>query len=330
MTEVLERANLLGKDRLKDLSRRSDLRGGIQTGSHFAAIAATGTILWLTRSTLFAIPVFLLHGVLINYLYAGQHEFSHATVFKSRGLNEFFGRLIGFILLTPRDADRIQHFAHHRYTQLWRQDGELYRAPFILRTYLARLSGLEYWWSNLSALALYAAGVVSEPYMDADSKPAVIREARLHVLGYAAIAGAGIALHSWAPLLLWLAPMLATKSAHQLQNTIEHVGLPHTDDIFTNTRSVRTNAVMRWLGWQMQYHTAHHAFPSVPCYKLKTLHREIFLERGIEPPTMTYFGFQAAILKALSLKGEADYPDDRAWIVAEPKASSAGAAAGAR
>jgi fatty acid desaturase len=125
--------------------------------------------------------------------------------------------------------------------------------------------------------------------------------------------------------------MLLTKAAHQLQNTIEHLGLPHTDDVTRNTRSVRTNALMRWMGWNMQYHTAHHAFPSVPCHHLPALHRAIFTERGAEPPTMTYFGFQAAAIAALRQKGEADWPDDRAWIMEPDKAAPAGEAAmGAR
>jgi fatty acid desaturase len=128
------------------------------------------------------------------------------------------------------------------------------------------------------------------------------------------IAAVSIAAGSWVAVFYWLAPLLLTKPAHQLQNLIEHVGLPHTDDIFTNTRTTRTNALMRWLCWQMQYHTAHHAFPSVPFFRLKQLHHELFTVRGIQPPTMTYLGFQRAILRTLAVKGEAEYRDDRAWI----------------
>ena len=70
-----------------------------------------------------------MHGILINFLYAGQHEFSHSTVFKTKKLNEIFGRLFGFVLIYPRDFDQIQHFAHHRYTQKWEGDGELAARP---------------------------------------------------------------------------------------------------------------------------------------------------------------------------------------------------------
>jgi len=312
--EVFGRANMIGRERLRDLSRRSDLRGWLQTSSHFGAIAVTGTALQFAYGTLWAAPLFVLHGMLINWLYAGQHEFSHSTVFHGRRLNEFFGRLIGFILLTPRDADRIQHFAHHRFTQTWNADGELFRAPFTLQSYLLRLSGIAYWYDNIKALVLYACGVVREPYLQGEWKPVAIGEARLHLMGYAAIAALSVTLHNSAALTLWLLPMVATKVLHQLQNTIEHVGLPHNTNIAENTRSTRTNAFMRWLGWNMQYHTAHHAFPSVPCYRLKTLHREIFTHRGTAPPTMSYLGFQRAIVSALWKRNEADYPADRAWI----------------
>ena len=126
--------------------------------------------------------------------------------------------------------------------------------------------------------------------------------------------------HSGAAVILWLAPMLAMKRVHQLQNTIEHLGLPHEDNVLVNTRSTRTNAVMRWLGWQMQYHTAHHAFPGVPFHRLRELNAAIFTSRGAAPPSMTYLGFQIAVLRAFARgRTEADYPDERSWI-ADPAA----------
>ena len=109
--------------------------------------------------------------------------------------------------------------------------------------------------------------------------------------------------------------MLVMKPVHQLQNTIEHLGLPHVDAITENTRSTRTNALMRWMCWNMQYHTAHHAFPGVPCYALPRLHEEIFVARGRLPPTMSYLAFQWAVLRAFwNGRTEADYPDDAVWI----------------
>jgi len=104
-----------------------------------------------------------------------------------------------------------------------------------------------------------------------------------------------------------------------LQNTMEHLGLPHEDNVLVNTRSTRTNVVMRRLCWQMQYHTAHHAFPGVPFHRLRELNEAIFTSRGAAPPSMTYLGFQIAVLRAFARgKTEADYPDEQTWVADPP------------
>ncbi|MEM9098892.1 MAG: fatty acid desaturase, partial [Pseudomonadota bacterium] len=82
-----------------------------------------------------------------------------------------------------------------------------------------------------------------------------------------------------------------------------------------NTRSTRTNAVMRWMCWNMQYHTAHHAFPSVPFHRLKELNREMTDGAGTPPHAMGYIEFQIALIgKLMGGKTEADYPYDEVWI----------------
>jgi fatty acid desaturase len=316
MEEVFVRRDLLGPGRLKDLSAKSDRAGFLQAGSHLGAIVASGWALGSTWGTLWAIPVFLVHGVLINFLYAGQHELSHWTVFKTRWLNEAFGRLFGFIVLFPRDFDQIQHFAHHRHTQDWSKDGELARPPYTFRSYVLWVLGPTYWWTRAARIVRFARGIVVEPYIPDSRKAAIIREGRWHLGLYVGIALASLALQSWAAVVYWLAPMLATKAAHQLQNTIEHLGLAHVPDIVRNTRSTRTNAAMRWLCWNMPYHTAHHAFPGVPFHRLAALDREIFAANGIAPPRMGYLAFQRAVLTALWQAGsEARFPDAESWIL---------------
>jgi fatty acid desaturase len=257
----------------------------------------------------------LCHGVLLNFLYAGQHELSHWTVFRTGWLNEWLGRLFGFVLFYPRTFDQVQHMAHHRFTQDWDRDGELARGRYTLGSYLLWMSGMSYWYTRWRRILRFSLGKITEPYLPAKRHPELIREARLHLAGYALIAGVSLTARSWAAVVLWLAPMLAMKCVHQLQNTIEHLGLPHEDNVLVNTRSTRTNAVMRWLGWQMQYHTAHHAFPGVPFHRLHELHEAIFSARGAVPPTMGYLDFQWAVLRAFAGgKTEASYSDDSTWI----------------
>jgi fatty acid desaturase len=315
MDEVFGRREMIAAARLRELSVKSNARGFMRVGSHLAALTASGAAVFLSWGSWWAVPAVMAHGILVNFLYAGQHELSHWTVFKTRRLNEIFGRIFGFILVYPRDFDQIQHFAHHRYTQDWECDGELARERYTLASYLLWVLGPTYWYTRVRRVVRFSIGIVSEPYIPAGRKAEVIREAHWHLAGYAAIAAASLALQSWLAVELWILPMLAMKPVHQLQNTIEHLGLPHVDTIIQNTRTTRTNALMRWLAWNMQYHTAHHAFPGVPCYRLPELHGALFAESSRRPPTMSYLAFQWAVIRAFwNGRTEADYPDDAIWI----------------
>lgn len=317
MDGFVGRRGLIEPARLKALSARSDLKGTLQMGGHLALLAATGTALHFTWGSWWAVPMFLVHGVVLNFLYAAQHELSHATPFRTRRLNEILGRAVGFAMLYPRDFDQIQHFAHHRHTQDWENDGELAGRPrYTLASYLLWMTGLTYWWSRIARILRFCRGIVVEPYIRSIERPIVIREARWHLAGYAIIAAGSIAAGSWAPVIYWLAPMIVTKPVHQLQNTIEHLGLTHSPDTLSNTRTIRTNPLLRWLGWNMAYHTAHHTFPSVPFHALPDLHAEIVSRTGQEPPTMGYLEFQARMIAALARGGEAAYGDDESWVSA--------------
>ena len=319
MEASFSRRKILTPQRLRDLAQRSDVRGAVQALSHFGAIAITGWLLWTTWGSWVSVPVFMAHGVLINFLYAGQHELSHGTVFATKWVNEWLGRLIGFLMIFPRDLDQIQHFAHHQHTSDWEKDGELAREPYTLTTYLLWFSGISYWQTRIARVLRFARGVVIEPYIRPDQHARVIREGRIHVAFYLALAAASLALQSWALVILWIAPMFAMKWVHQLQNTIEHLGLEHSDDILTNTRSTATNSLMRWMCWQMQYHTAHHMFPSVPFWKLKDLNADIEKGIGGPPYRMSYIAFQIQVIRKLAgATSEADFPMNEVWIAPLP------------
>jgi hypothetical protein len=77
MDEIFARRDLIEPGLLRALSRRSDGAGFLQLGSHVCAIFATGLALHAMLGTLWAVPIFIAHGILINFLYAAQHEMSH-------------------------------------------------------------------------------------------------------------------------------------------------------------------------------------------------------------------------------------------------------------
>ena len=314
MEASFSRRKILTPVELRALSERSDLRGGLQMASHVGAIAFVAWLHALAMGTGWVWLTGLALGVLLNFLYAAQHELSHATVFKTRKLNEVFGRIIGFIQIFPRDFDQIMHFAHHQHTQDWDRDGELVREPYTLTTYLLWLSGVTYWRNRVFGVARRARGVIIEPFIRAEEEARVIFESRVHVVGYGLILLGSLIFGSWAFATFWLIPMILTKPIHQLQNTIEHLGLSHVDDILENTRSTRANAVQNWLCWQMPYHTAHHTFPAVPFWKLRDLNDRIEAKAG-DVHRMGWIEFQIEVIGKLMAKDESQYPMDEVWII---------------
>ena len=314
MEASFSRRKLVTPAELKDLNVRSNLWGAVQMASHLGAILFAGYLhslalgtgwMWLTGFGL---------GVLLNFLYSAQHELSHATVFATRKVNEVFGRLIGFAMIFPRDYDQVMHFAHHTHTQNWEKDGELVREPYTLTTYLLWMSGITYWRNRVFGVIRRSRGIIIEPFIRAEEEGKVIRESRIHIIFYILIVGISVIFHSWAAMAFWIIPMLLTKPVHQLQNTIEHLGLSHEDDILENTRSTRTNALMRWLCWQMPYHTAHHIFPSVPFWKLRILNAKIEAQAGTVH-RMGWMEFQIEVIKCLVTKDESQWPQNEVWVV---------------
>ena len=314
MDASFSRRTILTPAELRALSERSDGQGALQMASHLGAIAVVAALHAQAMGTGWVLVTGFVLGVLLNFLYAAQHELSHATVFKTRKLNEIFGRAIGFIQVFPRDFDQIMHFAHHKWTQDWERDGELVREPYTLTTYLLWLSGITYWRNRFFGVMRRARGIIVEPFIRPEEEARVIRESRLHLAGYGLIALVSLVAGSWAALTFWLMPMILTKPVHQLQNTIEHLGLSHEDDILENTRSTRTNALFRWLCWQMPYHTAHHTFPAVPFWKLRELNDKIEAKAGTVH-RMGWIEFQVEVIRKLRAKDESQYPMNEVWVV---------------
>ncbi|MEM7360595.1 MAG: fatty acid desaturase [Pseudomonadota bacterium] len=307
---------------LKALRARSDAQGWLQTLGHLGAIVINTILLagmmnnaWAVATYPFwgaalTVLLFMTQGILINCLYAGVHELSHYSVFKSRKTNERLGRLFCFILLMGRDQDKFEHYQHHRHTQDVELDAEIVGGkPFNLFTYLLYFSGISYWPGRVSEVIRLALGRTDAwPHLSETQFATVHKEARLSLLGYGLILIVSVVLGTTAALTYWLLPMFCMKWFHMLQNIGEHTGMPHDPDILLNTRTLKANVLMRRLLWNMPYHTAHHSYPMVPFYRLPELHAKVVEAlNGEEPPTISHWGFQKHMLRKLWQEGSSRY-----------------------
>ena len=267
-------SNPLSKDELAALTERSDAKGLVSLALHAATIVAAGAFLAAALETAWALPAAWVYGTCLVFLFAPLHETVHYTAFRSRRLNRAVSVACGWLLVLPPRFFRAFHLEHHRCTQDPARDPELVGAPLrTWRQYLWRISGAQYWVRQVRVLARFAMGRVTEPYIPGAERGPVVREARMFLASYAAVGalsaltGAGAAL-----LWFWIVPVLLGQPMLRLYLLAEHTGCPMTPDMLENSRTVRTNALVRFLAWNMPYHAEHHAYASIPFHALPRAH----------------------------------------------------------
>ncbi len=263
----------LERDAVRRLSRRSDALGLRQLAWHAALLLATGLLIRVSRGHLYLLPALILHGIVLSFLFCALHESIHGTAFASRWLNAGVAWICGALLLLPPAYFRCFHFAHHRYTQDPERDPELaVPPPASVASWTWRVSGLPYWGDRLAVTARHAfLGRVTEPFVPAEQRPLIVREARVLWAGYIAVAATSWYLRDAAVLLYWVLPALLGQPFLRLFLLAEHAGCPLSPDMLANTRTTRSNAAVRLIAWRMPYHAEHHCYPSVPFHALGRL-----------------------------------------------------------
>jgi fatty acid desaturase len=257
------------------LTLRSDQAGLRHLAGHLGAILLVGALIAVqVPGWWILLPV---QGVLIVFLFTLEHEATHKTPFASERLNEAVGHLCGFLLLLPFQWFRYFHLAHHRWTNIAGKDPELAsEKPANLRAWLWHVSGLPYWIAGVRLLFDLANGQAKADYLPTAALPRIANEARLMAFGYALVLLSLLAT----PLLfwVWILPVLLGQPVLRLYLLAEHGDCPQVVNMFENTRTTFTTALVRFLAWNMPYHVEHHVFPAVPFHQLPALHQVIKAE----------------------------------------------------
>ena len=285
----------IDSEALRKLTRRSDLKGWLQSLGWLALVGTTGTATYLFFLNkiwvAFGVALFL-HGTIYCFNPGlVTHEFSHGTVFKTKWLNALFLRLFSLLGMVNFHHYKRSHTYHHIYTLHPRGDREvvLPRDPSLklislIWLFTINIPGL---WrvivKNVFGLAIL--GKFDEkgewssaifPKDDPIGRGEAINWARLillfhlSVLAVAAITG------------LWLLPVLITLSNFVANwwrffiGTTMHTGLrDNVPDFRKCCRTIKLDPFSSFIYWYMNYHAEHHMFAAVPCYHLKSLSRAI-------------------------------------------------------
>lgn len=213
-----------------------------------------------------------------------MHDATHYRLFSNRTVNDVASDLFcAFPLLMFTSGYRHSHLLHHKhvngaedpYYRFFIQDDN-WRFPKrrgqAVRVLLGDLFGLHI----RSQMALMLPWSFMPYLFDRDLKPGLSRAERLRLLGFAvAVTGAIAYTGAWIPvLLLWFLPTYTVAMVIlRLRGIAEHPLVP--GDELSQTCHVEGTAWERFFisPCNINFHIAHHAFPSVPFYNLPAMQR---------------------------------------------------------
>lgn len=281
------------KDRLRELTQRSDFIPTIHIVSQIGLSVATGVLAYLSfyyaHWSVF-IAVLFVHGSLYGFLYSPVHEMLHQTPFKTRQLNEFFLKLCCFLIWANPISMRIGHMNHHHVTV---HNGLDYEnpSPRVYQSWhwiffwtflpfdLCLVPGL---FSSLKRTIRIALGSIPE-YLettfatpDPQKQKAFVNWARFLLAGHIILIAIFLYYGLWPLILLVNFPIFFAAGFGQLLGMTQHTGLVYNvPDFRLCSRTMYINPFLRYLYWNMNYHIEHHMYAAVPYLNLAALRKEI-------------------------------------------------------
>jgi fatty acid desaturase len=212
------------------------------------------------------------------------HEGSHYRLSESRPVNDAVADILCWLpLLFCYRRWQHEHAAHHRYVNAERDPYlkdfkrfDIWSWPKTPLRALATLLGIL---TGAKAKAIILPGL---RWSILGSVPALEPVDRVRAgLFYTVLVAALAITDGWLVfVVLWLLPLATLSFALVHWRTVaEHLGMGSSGDI-NSTRHVNANFFERltFAPLGINYHIAHHLFPSVPYYNLSRLHRRLLRE----------------------------------------------------
>lgn len=278
----------IDRQALAALCRKSDALAALQTFGFFAVLACTGSLAYYSAAHwpwYATVALLFLHGNCWAFLSNAFHEFSHGTVFATSFLNRFFLGLIGFLTWNNPTLFWASHTEHHKFTMHQPDDLELLpEASITLREFLGfaivNPRGLLRTLYNTLRYGLGDMRGTWEqqlfPPEKAELRRSLARWSWAILAAHLTLVAVSLYLHLWMlPVVVTLAPFYG-RGIQWLCNESQHIGLPgNVADFRLCSRTIYLNPMLRFMYWHMNYHTDHHIYAAVPCYRLGRLHQLI-------------------------------------------------------
>ena len=278
------------KQTLAELTARSDLRAGVQAGAClllYLGFLAAAVYLQLMHAWVAMGVVCLVFSIFVDFLgiEAAVHELSHRTAFSSKRLNNFFYHLFCFLTWNNPYHFKESHNRHHQYTYFSRLDREQISrpVPFTMRDIVSWFSfdyrkfhrymktNLHYFFGSLQSDIFFW-----KPLVEKDTATArkIVRWARFMLLGHIGLITLFALLRLWVLIYMVSCAYFFFTALSHATGMSQHTGLRgDLPDWRRNSFTIDMGPLLRFLYWNMNYHTEHHMYAGVPFYNLPKLRR---------------------------------------------------------
>lgn len=283
-------------------SRASDATFGMKL---FIYVACMGCGVAMSTSVMLAWQMFgiALLGAMFAHGVELQHQVLHNQGFRNRGLNEAVGIFLGLPMLVSFAGYQASHLRHHRLLGT-PENKEFF--DYGDQSGASRIGTMLLWAKRFLMPAHYASflkqvvrTVAGRP-VPGENASVSKRIRRDHMIMLGSI-GVLIALSflMTSPIVIfaWIAPLvLVAAPVHALIEMPEHYRCDVTStDVFHNTRTIKSNAVMTWFTNGNNFHIEHHYMPGLPIDRLHDLHAAIV--KDIPNCYESYRAFYADVLR---------------------------------
>ncbi|MEJ6672009.1 MAG: fatty acid desaturase family protein [Pseudomonadales bacterium] len=288
----------LTQQQLVDVTQKSAPRAWFLVAYDWLLIAGT-----LSLAALIPNPITLILAIFIigcRQLSLGiiVHETGHQTFFESKRLNNFVGRwLSGYWVFSSKTDYMKGHLGHHQFAGTLDDPDLKNYAPYPV----SKKSFRRKVWRDLSGQTgwrrLRSIGRAIARYSELN--PEGQRVVRGGLITNGALFGLLTVLgHPWL-YLLWVGAFISTHMlSTRLRQIGEHAAVPNRQslDPRDHTRTIITNWWERLLiaPHQIGFHLEHHLLPSVPIYRLPTLHK-MLIANGYLAPNILVKGYPRLI-----------------------------------
>jgi fatty acid desaturase len=254
------------------------------------------------------IPLYFFYGFQFQcFAFAGQHEFLHRNAFKTKWINDLVLFYTGVFCCEFGKHERIMHKQHHTYTNNIDKDPELtsYYSRDVLENkafrniplgriaYFRQFLDIAYTFKSRICRVLFSAAGIPVDYSGTSwslgdfyyTKESGImsdlqRTAQIQLLHWVAFfAIFGRTKEGLQQMFFWwIIPVLVGYPVVNYFRNLEHADCEVNRDpnCLKNTRSVRSNLLVRVLLWDTNFHAEHHCYPMVPFFNLHKLNELMY------------------------------------------------------